>query len=203
MSETSIHIDPDLESRASAVLNNLGIDINDAITDYLNKIVNDDSSQESLPRAEVRGILEGKAWISEDFNEPWDDLDGDSSKIVNNRPERVKLEELSKEEIAKRLKFALQKGPRSEAMGIFKGMMWVSDDFDEPLEETVKVLSKIANNLQDPANTRKLSDEEKKEKMRIIKTKGPRAEAYGVLDGLLWLSDDYDEPLECLKEYLE
>ncbi|MCL2065688.1 MAG: hypothetical protein FWG98_15140 [Candidatus Cloacimonetes bacterium] len=37
--------------------------------------------------------------------------------------------------------------------------------------------------------------EERERRMKIIKTKGPRAEAYGVFAGMIWMADDFDAPL--------
>ena len=35
------------------------------------------------------------------------------------------------------------------------------------------------------------------------KTKRPRSEIIGLLEGKVWMSDDFNEPLEELKEYME
>jgi antitoxin component of RelBE/YafQ-DinJ toxin-antitoxin module len=69
-----------------------------------------------------------------------------------------------------------QKRPISEAMGMFKGQIWVADDFDEPLE--------AKNHEQKPS-------------------KRPRSEAMGMFKGQIWEADDFDEPLEDMKEYME
>ena len=54
----------------------------------------------------------------------------------NHLPQHIQdyFDLLSKEEIEKRLQIAKSKGPRSKTKEIFKGMIWISDDFDEPLE---------------------------------------------------------------------
>ena len=61
----------------------------------------------------------------------------DNLKPINNIPPSVKeyFDLIPKEEVERRIKFARTKGPRSEIIGIFEGMIWMSDDFDEPLEE--------------------------------------------------------------------
>ena len=114
MTTKSIHIDPELASRASVVLENIGIDVNDAISEYLNRIAENDISQ-ILSNMIEKGKCEcEKSARTKNMN------------YINS---------LSKEEIIQRLKQAKTKGVRAEAMGILKGMIWVSDDFDEPLEE--------------------------------------------------------------------
>ena len=47
-----------------------------------------------------------------------------------------------------------------------------------------------------------MPEEERERRLKIIKTKGPRAEVKGVFQGMIWMSDDFDEPLECMKDYM-
>ena len=44
--------------------------------------------------------------------------------------------------------------------------------------------------------------EERERRLKIIKTKGPRAEVKGVFQGMIWMAEDFDEPLECMKDYM-
>ncbi|MCL2064964.1 MAG: DUF2281 domain-containing protein [Candidatus Cloacimonetes bacterium] len=107
MTTKAFFIDADLESRASAVLNGIGINLQDAIVDYLNKIVQSDNSQT---------IAELKK-----EHQP------ETKKVMT-------LNDLPKEERERRLKIIHTKGPRSEARGVLKDLVWMSDDFDEPLD---------------------------------------------------------------------
>ena len=44
--------------------------------------------------------------------------------------------------------------------------------------------------------------EERERRLKIIKTKGPISEAKGVFKGMIWMADDFDKPLECMKDYM-
>ncbi|MCL2065125.1 MAG: DUF2281 domain-containing protein [Candidatus Cloacimonetes bacterium] len=80
----SFFIDSELESRATAILNDLGFDIKDVVDDYLQKIVNSNKNQlmyemkvkntNKRPMKEFKGILKGKIWIADDFDEPLDEM---------------------------------------------------------------------------------------------------------------------------------
>ena len=44
----------------------------------------------------------------------------------------------------------------------------------------------------------------KKEQVNVVKDgKRPRSELIGLLKGKVWMSDDFNEPLEEMKEYME
>ena len=86
--QTIVNLNNELFTEAENILNSYGLDVKMVLNGYLEKIVQDgikDSmkkseykqfiKEESLPRAAVRGILKGKTWISDDFDEPLDDLD--------------------------------------------------------------------------------------------------------------------------------
>ena len=72
----------------------------------------------------------------------------------------------------------------------------VDDDFDAqtvtPIFKEKKIIS-----FDD------LPKEEYERRMNIINTKGHISEALGVLEGMIWMAKDFDEPLECMKEYME
>jgi hypothetical protein len=75
----SLTIDDDLISQASAVLGEIGMDVETAIKDYLQKIVKKEvklskSKKDRIPCSELYGIYEGKIWISDDFDAPLEDL---------------------------------------------------------------------------------------------------------------------------------
>ena len=100
---------------------------------------------------------------------------------------------VSDEELAKKLKVKLNK------MGIdFHTFVqkFVEGDFDESVE-TPKKQEKSLISFSD------LSEEERERRIKIAKTKGPRSEAYGIFTGMIWMAEDFDEPLECMKEYME
>jgi hypothetical protein len=74
-------IDNDLESQANAILHDIGTDMKITYENILKKIINKELSTEDLQKltkpvkekktpAELYGILEGKVWMSDDFNEP-------------------------------------------------------------------------------------------------------------------------------------
>ena len=109
MNDKGIHIDADLESKASAVLNSYGLDINDAITDYLNMI-----------------IINNNIKVKSNTNKV------NKKELVLKRV--LTLADLPDEERERRLNIIHTEGPTSEAIGVLKGMVWMADDFDEPLD---------------------------------------------------------------------
>ena len=113
MNVKNICIDADLESRASSVLSYYGLNLNDAIVDYLNKIVQHNNSQVVIELNKVK-----KMTI---------EANQDPRKILT-------LEDLPENERERRLNIIHTKGPTSEAIGVLKGMVWMSEDFDEPLD---------------------------------------------------------------------
>ncbi|MCL2063417.1 MAG: DUF2281 domain-containing protein [Candidatus Cloacimonetes bacterium] len=118
--------DVDLLAKAQIKLNNLGIDENTVINRVLQKILEDD-----LTELEIVSLSEptDKTKLSQEKSEKNNKL----NDILQHVKDYFAL--LPKEEIEKRLKLAKTKGPTSESIGIFKGMIWMSDDFDEPLLE--------------------------------------------------------------------
>ena len=48
-----------------------------------------------------------------------------------------------------------------------------------------------------------LTNEEREKRIKMINTKGPRVEAKGIFKGMIWMAEDFNEPLECMKEYME
>ena len=67
--------------KAQEKLNLYGIDVNKALNDYLEKIVNEgykqkknNKKQPEISMSELRGICKGLLWTSDDFDEPLDDL---------------------------------------------------------------------------------------------------------------------------------
>ena len=113
MSDQDFYFDADLESRASAVLNDNGIDLKFAILDYLNRIVYDDSRQ-----------------ITSELKNRFKEYSNGGIK----KRKVLTLNDLPTEERERRLKIINTEGPLSEAYGVLEGMVWMADDFDEPLE---------------------------------------------------------------------
>ena len=77
----NIILNNDLVMEAQSRLNNHGIDVNKALSDYLEKIVSEGYNPEKgsqkkskLTMADLWGICEGKLWTSDDFDEPLEDL---------------------------------------------------------------------------------------------------------------------------------
>ena len=90
-----------------------------------------------------------------------------------------------------------------EKMGIdfntyFNTMLqkFVEDDVEESRDTTRSSKKKLIH-FED------LPKEEQERRLKIMNTKGHLSEALGVLNGLIWMADDFDEPLECMKEYME
>ena len=52
-------------------------------------------------------------------------------------------------------------------------------------------------------NFNELPIEEQTRRLNIMNTKGHLSEALGVLNGMIWMADDFDEPLDCMREYME
>ena len=53
-----------------------------------------------------------------------------------------------------------------------------------------------------PISFDSLPKEEQERILKVINTKGPRSEVGGLLKGLVWMSDDFDDPIEGLEEYM-
>ena len=86
MEEKSVYIEPDLESQAQDILNSLGIDLQSVYTNILQKIVNKEISPDEIisisnplykkeTPVDAMGILKGKFWVADDFDEPLEDFD--------------------------------------------------------------------------------------------------------------------------------
>ena len=87
MADVQINIVPDVDlmAKAQIILSEQGLDLNLAFNGILEKIVNEEISIEEIkklskpvkqkrPRAESLGIFEGKIWMSDDFDEPLEDM---------------------------------------------------------------------------------------------------------------------------------
>ena len=116
--------DVDLMAKAQIKLDNIGIDINTVINRILQKIIEDD-----LTEKEIVSLSEPTEKIKHSEEKTM------SINSLSDIPQHVKeyFALLPQEEVEKRLKLAKTKGPRSETFGIFEGMIWMADDFDEPL----------------------------------------------------------------------
>jgi antitoxin component of RelBE/YafQ-DinJ toxin-antitoxin module len=79
-STISLTIDDELFSQAEEVLADNGMSIASVVSDLLHKLVNKEIDPIDLnskiklsPRAELCGILEGKVWCSDDFDDSMED----------------------------------------------------------------------------------------------------------------------------------
>ena len=77
----NISLDSELATKAQLILDDYGVDVNKVVNDYLERIVKIGYQPEKittrepeLTLAEIRKILKGKLWTSDDFDEPLDDL---------------------------------------------------------------------------------------------------------------------------------
>jgi hypothetical protein len=80
MSYTTIHQNADIVSKAQIYLNTKGIDLDTAINEFILKVANGDLTESEVdkivkptikkrPRSESWGILKGKVWMADDFND--------------------------------------------------------------------------------------------------------------------------------------
>ena len=60
----------------------------------------------------------------------------------------------------------------------------------------------IPKSPADPISFDSLPKEEQERIMKVINTKGPRSEVFGLSKGLVWRSDNFDDPIEGLEEYM-
>ena len=44
--------------------------------------------------------------------------------------------------------------------------------------------------------------DERERRLNILNSEGSIAELSGVFQGMIWIADDFDEPLDCLKDYM-
>jgi antitoxin component of RelBE/YafQ-DinJ toxin-antitoxin module len=81
MSNDNMSISPDAElvSKAQVILSDLGIDMNTAVNIFLQQLINKEiklnhikkaKKSKKRPVAEACGLLKGKIWYSDDFDEP-------------------------------------------------------------------------------------------------------------------------------------
>ena len=77
----NITLNSELATKAQSILNDYGINVNKVVNDYLEKIVKvgyqpekTTKKEPELTLSEIRKILKGKLWTSDDFDEPLDDL---------------------------------------------------------------------------------------------------------------------------------
>jgi addiction module RelB/DinJ family antitoxin len=86
MTATYLNIctDSELEAKAQSVLTDLGLDMTTAINGFLTQVVREKSVPFDLdkpktpngkrPRSEFLGCMEGKIWMSDDFDAPLEDM---------------------------------------------------------------------------------------------------------------------------------
>ena len=48
----------------------------------------------------------------------------------------------------------------------------------------------------------KLPKEEIKRRLELASKEGPTIEAKGIFEGMIWIEDNFDDPLDCLKDYM-
>ena len=81
MDDSIFCIDAELEAKAQVILKDLGLDVKTAYNSFLQKVVNEELSSNEIillakpkpkkkPVSALRGVLKGKVWISDDFDEP-------------------------------------------------------------------------------------------------------------------------------------
>ena len=105
----------DLVTKAYVKLHDMGLDLNY----FLKRIVDDDLTNDDI---KILFIL--------------DKIKNDSFSLPNIIPTHIEeyLNLIPNEEVERRIKQAKSKGHISDIKGIFNGMIWKSDDFDEPLD---------------------------------------------------------------------
>ena len=80
----NIRTDRELEAQAQSVLADLGLDMTTAINDFLTQVVREKSmpferdkpktANGKRPRSEFLGCMEGKIWMSDDFDAPLEEM---------------------------------------------------------------------------------------------------------------------------------
>jgi hypothetical protein len=80
----TISLDNDLVAQASVVFKEMGVDINTALNNFLEKLVkkeigaseieNMEARNKKIPFSELYGKYEGKIWMSDDFDEPMEEM---------------------------------------------------------------------------------------------------------------------------------
>ena len=80
----NFNTDSELEAKAKSVFADLGLDMSTAINIYLKQVVYKEaipfeivkpkSVNKKIPRSELRGKWTGKVWMSDDFNEPLEEM---------------------------------------------------------------------------------------------------------------------------------
>ena len=79
----NISTDSELEEKAKSVFDDLGLDMSTAINIYLKQVVYKEAipfeiskskTVKKIPRSELRGKWTGKVWMSDDFNEPLEEM---------------------------------------------------------------------------------------------------------------------------------
>ena len=80
MSTTNIQMDSVLIAKAQSVFSDLGLDMTTAMTGFLHQVIEKHSIPSEIPALESEkkapklGGLEGKVWMSDDFNEPMEEF---------------------------------------------------------------------------------------------------------------------------------
>ncbi|MCL2065771.1 MAG: DUF2281 domain-containing protein, partial [Candidatus Cloacimonetes bacterium] len=105
-------ISNELLSEAQTVLNSYGVDVNTMVSDYLKKIV-------------TEGYETSKEKPAENEAEPKVEIDDKKKAIYEKYGIKPMPSWYESKEIL----------PRDEVRGILKGLVWMADDFDAPLDD--------------------------------------------------------------------
>ncbi|MCL1820536.1 MAG: type II toxin-antitoxin system RelB/DinJ family antitoxin [Oscillospiraceae bacterium] len=84
MAAVTININSELEAKAKSVFADLGLDMSTAINIYLAQVVyreaipfeisKSKTANKKIPLSELRGKWKGQVWMSDDFNEPLEEM---------------------------------------------------------------------------------------------------------------------------------
>ena len=72
-----------------------------------------------------------------------------------------------------------------------------------PVTEKYDVVITFIEPIKKSTQSTKTQSKKPESKVADKSTKLPRSAARGILKGKLWMSDDFDEPLEEMREYME
>ena len=84
MAAITINTDSETESKAKSIFADLGLDMSTAINIYLKQVIYQEAIpfelsksktvNKKIPRSDLRGKWTGKVWMSDDFNEPLEEM---------------------------------------------------------------------------------------------------------------------------------
>jgi len=69
-------------------------------------------------------------------------------------------------------------------------------------QDTEETTNNVQNNEIKLISFDDLPKEERERRLKIINSKGTFSDLKGIFEGMIWMADDFDEPLDCMKDYM-